>query len=121
MNRSVFVGALALSSALLSACDRLVPLAPVTPNFSLLVNPAYATIHVGDTLRLAVTETTGAGSSVVSASWTTSDGTSAKVDATGLVTGMRASVPPGVAICASVVNNGAGVQNCSGVTVLTAP
>jgi uncharacterized protein YjdB len=91
----------------------------VGPSFALLTSPAYDTISIGGTVRLTATVTTSAGSNQVVAVWRSVDSTTARVDSTGLVTGVRAS--PGTAVCANVSNNGADVENCAEITVRAAP
>lgn len=94
--RLSFAGLLAFAGAGLTACGDKVTIPPaVNPSVdsvvhSVTVSPPAASVTVNNSIQLAVSVDAGAGVTVRTVTWSTSDGTVASVDQTGKVTGVKA-------------------------------
>ena len=118
MAQSSCLLAFAFTALVLAACDSTSPKPSVG---QAVISPASATISVGQSIHLNATATGVPVGTPYIALWVSTDTTLARVDATGLVLGVRAS--PGVQICASVTREGSSSYaiNCATITVEPAP
>ena len=115
--RLSLAGLLAFAGAGLTACGDKVTLPPPAAFHTVTVSPPAASVAVGGTTQLAASVNAGPGATNRTVQWTSSDATTASVDQTGKVTGVKGGsvtiiakwvVDPTISGVASITVTGSG-------------